>query len=139
MEQVGKALQKVNLENSSKISKTIRISNSLSVYSGSLTTKGIATGAAMVLKAFPKFDKNQLSVLKARFKANKFTDQRIIDAVNNVIDTYEGWDKLPNIANFIQFDRHCITYNQAIEYGLELCEIHDKDRGLWRKKDLKQL
>jgi hypothetical protein len=71
---------------------------------------------AKILKAFPKFNKSQLEILRERFKELSFTDQRIMDAVNHVIDTYEGWDKLPNIANFVQYDKykHLLTYNDVL-------------------------
>lgn len=59
------------------------------------------------------------ALLKDRFKDNKFTDERLKDAINQVIDTYEGWDKIPNIANFIQYDKKIkiFTYKESIEYG----------------------
>lgn len=59
------------------------------------------------------------NLLKDRFKENKFTDERLKDSINHVIDTYEGWDKLPNIANFIQYDKKvkAFTYEQVIEHN----------------------
>jgi len=54
--------------------------------------------------AFPKFSSSQLEILKDRFAENGFDDKRMVASVDYVIDTYEGWDKTPNIANFIQFD-----------------------------------
>ena len=69
--------------------------------------------------AFPKMDKVKLKLLRQRFTENGFNDQRVIDAVNNVIDTYEGWDKMPNIANFIQYDKKVKVYNwaESVEVG----------------------
>ena len=99
---------------------------------------------ARILKAFPKFDKNQLEILKERFKELKFTDKRILDAVNNVIDTYQGWDKLPNLANFLQFDKteRLYTHNELLEKlnagnkeifkNSEMVEIDGKK--LWKLK-----
>lgn len=58
-------------------------------------------------------------MLKDRFAENKFSDKRMIAAVNNVIDNYEGWDKIPNIANFISYDKKIkyFTWNEANEIG----------------------
>lgn len=94
----------------------------------------MAIACAKILKAFPKFEENQIDVLKERWKSLGFSDQRVIDAVNHVIDTYEGWDKVPNLANFIQFNRYYLSYEQAIERGLHNCEIADKERKLWKRK-----
>lgn len=56
-------------------------------------------------------------LLKERFKENGFTNERLRDAINHVIDTYEGWDKLPNIANFIQYDKKVkiYTYKELLD------------------------
>lgn len=51
-----------------------------------------------------------LKLLKERFKANNFDDERVIDAVNYVIDNYSGWDKLPSIADFINYDKKIRIY-----------------------------
>lgn len=75
----------------------------------------------LLFKVFPKFNNSTFEVLKDRFKALGFTDERALDSVNNVIDTYEGWDKLPNIANFIQFDKKVRLY----EYDELLKETND--------------
>ena len=60
-----------------------------------------------------------VELIKDRAKANGFTDQRYMDAVLHVIDNYEGWDKNPNVANFIQFDKKvkAYTYKQSLEIG----------------------
>ncbi|NTU49547.1 MAG: hypothetical protein HGA87_01390 [Desulfobulbaceae bacterium] len=60
---------------------------------------------AKLLKAFPGWSREQNEILMERFAENNFTDERMMDAVNSVIDTYQGYGKLPNIANFIQFDK----------------------------------
>ncbi|UZJ42197.1 hypothetical protein OO006_04275 [Prosthecochloris sp. SCSIO W1101] len=65
-------------------------------------------------------------VVVSRMVANGFSGQRAEDAVNHVIDSYEGWDKLPNVANFISFDRRVdvLTYK-------ELNFLHDEGRVAW--------
>ena len=61
-------------------------------------------------------------ILKDRFKANGFSDERLKASIDNVIDNYEGWDKLPNIANFIQFDKKVklYTYTEFLHATKEL-------------------
>ena len=46
-----------------------------------------------------------LKLLRERFKENGFTDKRMEDSVNHVIDNYTGFDKLPSIGDFIKFDK----------------------------------
>ena len=93
--------------------------------------------------AFPKMDRIKLKLLRQRFRENGFSDQRVIDSVNNVIDTYEGWDKLPNIANFILFDKKFKTYlhSESIELGqdnLVMVDVGlDKPRWVLAEDQLK--
>lgn len=84
-----------------------------------MTKEVFAKETAKILQAFPKMPDPTFNLLKERFKENKFTDERLRDAVNHVIDTYEGWDKIPNIANFIQFDKKVklYTYEESIQIG----------------------
>lgn len=70
-----------------------------------MTKNEIGKQTARIIKSFPKMPISMIDVLKDRFIENGFNDERMTAAVNHVIDTYEGWDKLPNIANFIQFDQ----------------------------------
>ena len=97
--------------------------------------------------AFPKVPPDFFEVLKNRFKENGFTDQRIIDSVNNVIDNYVGWDKFPNIANFIQFDKtnKNYTYRELLDMSREMSppergeflnkyECINPENGIWAKK-----
>lgn len=74
-----------------------------------------------VLTAFPTMKKGQVQLLIEMMIEEGFTVQRAKDAVNHVIKTYQGWDKNPNIANFIGFDRRIKTYTHA--------EVADND--LW--------
>lgn len=105
MEAISQSLQNLNLENLQSQSLTIPDSNSISVYKGELTKDEIGRQTARIIKSFPKIPMSIVDILKDRFIENNFNDERMIAAVNNVIDNYEGWDKIPNIANFIQFDR----------------------------------
>ena len=105
MEHISDSLQKASSEVSQSQSQTTPISNEISIYSGKLTKRGFAEQTPRILKAFPKMPIETFEILKERFKANGFDDERLKASIDSVIDTYEGWDKLPNIANFIQFDK----------------------------------
>jgi len=91
----------------------------ISVYAGERTKKGVADVTAKIVKAFPGWSSDQTEILKDRFAENGFTDRRMMDAVNFVIDNYEGYGKIPNIANFIKYDKTALTYAQ-------ICTAHDK-------------
>ena len=107
----------MNYEKQPESLQATPISSEISVYRGDLTKGGMVRVREILFKAFPKFPNESFEVLKDRFKANGFSDERAIDAVNNVIDTYEGWDKLPNIANFVQYDKkqRVFTYYELLE------------------------
>jgi len=70
----------------------------------------VATAIAMIGKAFPGWSEEQGDVLRDRFAENGFSDDRMIDSVKHVIDTYEGYGRIPNVANFISFDRKMKLY-----------------------------
>lgn len=123
----------MNLEKSQKKSITIQDSNKLSMYEGELTKDGMAQALALVKKAYPDYPKGQLSILRELFVEHKFSDQRAIDAVKYVVSNHI-YNSLPQIAQFIQYDKEYLTYNQALEVGLEYCEIADPKRKLWRRK-----
>lgn len=103
-----------------KTSLTTQTSNEISIYKGQLTKQGYTKAVAMLEAAFPKMDKAFHNILKERFKANNFSDERMLDSIGHVIDTYEGWDKIPNVANFINFDVKATlyTYEQVCEQNL---------------------
>lgn len=115
-------------------------SNEISVYKGELTKGCVIKQIEKLKKAFPKASPGYFEVLKDRFVENHFCDERVIDSVNYVIDTYEGWDKLPNIANFIGYDRKVKLYTYK-----EVCENYSwddlgavdvgLDKPRWAKKE----
>jgi len=94
----------------------------LSIYNDSLTPECLSSQIAKVFKAFPNIDdKDYFNILKDRFIKNNFTDNRVKDAVNHVIDTCV-YPK-PAIAEFLQYDKSIklLTYNQYAQLG-ELAE-----------------
>ena len=98
----------------------------IAVYRDELTAEGLVRALGRAVQAFPSLSKEQLEILKDRMIENGFTDQRAIDAVNHVIDNFEGWNKTPNIANFIGFDRRIKTLTHR-----ELNLKHDKGEIEW--------
>lgn len=90
----------------------------VSVYMDRRSKQGLLDAIRLVKGAFPGWSEEQGSILMDRFAENGFTDQRMMDAVNHVIDTYEGWDKLPNIANFIQYDRQARLFRHSEQDAL---------------------
>ena len=98
----------------------------IAVYRDELTAEGLVRALGRAVQAFPSLSKEQLEILKDRMIENGCTDQRAIDAVNHVIDNFEGWNKTPNIANFIGFDRRIKTLTHR-----ELNLKHDKGEIEW--------
>ena len=116
-------------------------SYSVSKYQGQLTPNVLATQIKKLQTAFPKQTLDFFNILVERIKANGFSDERLIDAVNNVIDNFQY--KELNISDIIKWDKRekLITYNQLLgivssgkgkwdEY--EIVEIDGKK--LWRQK-----
>ena len=116
-------------------SLTIQDTSEISVYTDKLTKAEAVIQEARIKKAFPKMFEGQVSLLMEMFPENNFTDNRMRDAVNHVICTYEGWDKLPNIANFIQYDKKIkiYTYKEICEIGFEGMQAIDigQDSPRW--------
>jgi hypothetical protein len=67
----------------------------------------------LIKAAFPGWSDEQTEILQDRFAEHEFSDQRMIDSIKHVIDTYEGYGRIPNIANFVQFDRHAKLYRHS--------------------------
>lgn len=97
------------------------------VYTDDLLDQVTAAQLSMrILTAFPTMKKQQVQLLIEMMIEEGFTTQRAKDAVNSVIKSYKGWDKNPNIANFIGFDKRVkvLTYK-------ELNYLHDKGEVDW--------
>ena len=78
-------------------------SRAVSIYqNGELTTKNISNQITRLMKAFPDLPTGYYDILTERLKENEFTDQRLKDAVDNVIDTCTYFK--PTIADVISFD-----------------------------------
>ncbi len=85
----------------------------------------------MILVIYPKLnDRLFLKKLRQRFREHGFSDKRVMASVNHVIDNYQGWNKDPNIADFIQYDKKVklYTHDEAIEFGMK--DLQSIDFGL---------
>lgn len=100
---------------------------------------GIAKNMRKLQSAFPKQSKEFFNVLAERLIANGFTDERLADAVNNVIDTFQY--KELNISDIVKFDKkiRLYTYSEACrlvtekgyEFGRDLHRTTIDDKVYW--------
>ena len=95
------------------LSRSISVTNKgemvVSVYAGELTTRIVIEGIKKIKAAFPNLPADFYDILSERLKANKFSDEKFIDAVNNVIDNFVY--PTPTIANFIGYDKNIRLYS----------------------------
>lgn len=82
--------------------------NELSLYRGALNTSVVIQNIAKIRKSFPSLPEGFYDILSDRIKANNFTDERLNDAVENVIDTCIY--PTPTIAQFISWDKRIKYY-----------------------------
>lgn len=87
----------------------INENNSLSGYKGKLTRENIVKCNIKLKQTFPSLPPGFYDIFSERLKANNFTDERLIDAINHVIDNCIY--PIPTIANFISFDKKVRLYN----------------------------
>lgn len=69
---------------------------------GKITSKGLAENMIKIQHAFPTLPTEFYDILLERMKAKGFTDERLTNAVNFVVDTCKY--PTPTIAHFIAFD-----------------------------------
>ena len=88
---------------------------SLSLYSGELSPEVVAENVAKIKATFPALPFGFFDIFMERVKSKGFTNERLIDAVNNVIDNCKY--PTPMLADFLSFDKRVkfITY-------AELCD-----------------
>lgn len=93
--------------------------NEISVYSGKIATKDhVKSETKSLMAAFPDVNEDFIALLTRRLIDNKFTNERVTDAINHVIDTSPY--KRPAIADIISFDRKVKIFTYK--------EIRDKCR-----------
>jgi len=114
MEKIG---DKLALRSLTSLSNGTLDEKSLSVYQDNLTMECVKFNCAKILTAFKGLDTNFTNLLAESLKRNGFTDQRLTDAVNYVIDNcpYPS----PSIAEFVKFDKSVkvYSYDEMIKLG----------------------
>lgn len=86
--------------------------NSLSVYSGELKPETVLESIKKIRSAFPSMSNDFYNIFMERLKDKGFSDKRLKDAVNYVIDTCQY--PTPTLANFLSFDKRVkiLTYHE---------------------------
>ena len=115
--------------------------NYLSVYQDHLTPEFLSNQIAKVLKCFPAIeDVYYFEVLKQRFIEKGFTNNRVKDAINHVIDTCV-YPK-PAMAEFLSFDKKIklLTYEQYCQLGInsqyyKSVRINGLNHAMWANID----
>jgi hypothetical protein len=107
----------------------------LSLYVDELTEHVLVENLAKIKAAFSQLPTNFYTILMNRLKDKGFTDQQLIDSVNNVIDTCVY--PVPTIANFINFEKkvRLFTYNEMTK------KVHDSggDSSIWDMHDKRNI
>ena len=126
--QVGQLVKKaqagVSLRESSKLPFLQKVNNeySLSTYRGELRPETVAKSVAKIKAAFPALTPEFFTLLIDRLKEKGFTDERLNDAVNNVIDKCQY--PTPTLANFLSFDSRVKVYDYY-----QLCTMVDRQEA----------
>jgi hypothetical protein len=90
---------------------------SISLYSDELVSPiSLAIGIKQLQIAFPKMDKDFFDLLASRIISNDFSEKRLKDAVNYVLDNFQY--KELNISDIVKFDRRV----KLLTYG-EVCKM----------------
>jgi DNA integrity scanning protein DisA with diadenylate cyclase activity len=95
----------------------VRSGNEISLYTGELTDDGIKSGLKHLSLAFPDMPKEFFIILSERIKANNFTDKRLHDSIEYLIDT-NLYPKI-TVASVIGYDKKIKlkTYQEIIKEG----------------------
>lgn len=152
METVGQIIKKqqagVNLHKSSLTVLQTEAEGcySLTSYRGEITPQCVAKNVARIKAAFPALAPEFYKVMAERLIEKGFSDERLTDAVNHVIDTCQY--PTPTLANFLSFDLRVkiIDYNQLCGQVLrqevswsDFAKIKINDRLYYVRKSDKDL
>jgi len=97
----------------------------MSVYNGELTARCVVENLKKLKQAFPSLPAGFYEVLSERLKAKGFSDQRLTDAINHVIDNHVY--PTPSIAEFVSYDKKIklLTYNDMTK------KVNEMGRAAW--------
>lgn len=87
--------------------------NSITVYTGELTQQNVVNNVARIKACFPQLTPEFYKILIERLKDKGFSDQRLTDSVNYLIDNFQY--PTPTLANILSFDKRVkiLDYNQV--------------------------
>jgi hypothetical protein len=103
---------------------TLHPTNEVSIYKGPLNEKIVIENIARVQRAFPNLPLGFYDIFDDRLRANGFTNERLIAAVNYVIDNVRY--PIPTIADFISYNKTYTIYTyedmlrKAYEFGQDI-------------------
>lgn len=83
----------------------------ISVYTGELTADNVIKNVSKIKMSFPSLPAEFYDVFSDRIKDNGFSNERLNDAVNHVVDNCIY--PVPTIAQFIAFDQRIKLYTYA--------------------------
>lgn len=97
---------------------------------GELTTQHVIDQIKKLRRAFPQLQVDFTDILLERAKEKKWTDRRLTDAVNNLIDTCQY--PQPTLANVLSYDKRIKTYSytdmcdMAYNYGSSVWQTYKR-------------
>jgi len=102
----------------------------ISIYRGELTKQCIADANGKIAMTFPSLPAEFYKVLANRVKDNNFSDERLKDSVNHVIDNCIY--PIPTIAQFISFDKNIkvYTYQDMLKQVSEVYSPFDAHKSV---------
>ncbi len=107
--------------------------SSISLYRGAPASPGnIAVAVKRLQTAFPKMEAGFFNLLAERFIDHGFTEERLKDAVNNVIDTFRY--KELNIADVLGYDQRLRVYT----YDEVSCLVTKGERQ-WNEYEIREI
>ena len=133
-------------EYSPSTSPQIIASNSISLYQDPFSIPVAMEQFKKLKQAFPQLPAGFYDVLLDRIKDNGFTDQRLKDAINHLIDNFTY--PVPSVANIVGFDKRVklLTYGQLIEIQertgrafQDYCKVRKNGKLFWINKAEKEM
>lgn len=103
-------------ESSQELLQRLDTDGTITVYSGELKQETVVKGVAKIKAAFPSLTPEFYQLFISRVRDKGFTDQRLTEAVNHVIDNCQY--PTPTLANFLSFDKRVKVLNYD-----ELCDL----------------
>ncbi len=107
--------------------QVLKKNKEVSIYDDALATPhDVAVGVARLKASFSSIDNGFMEMLAERLSTNKFSANRLKEAIGNVIDTHK-WKNTLTIADIIGFDKKIklYTYN---DYAKEVTSYKASDR-----------